>query len=411
MREHSQDTVNSMIRRTTMINLQSQAKAIQDDLVNIRRWFHENPELSFKEFKTAKRIASILQSLDIEVHENVGKTGILGILRGGKPGKVVALRGDIDALPITEMNEVVYKSKTDGLMHACGHDSHATSVLGAAMLLGSIREEIPGTVKFIFQPAEEINQGAQAMIDDGVLDNPKTDAIYGLHNSPHIQAGKVGVKEGPLMAAVDTTKIRVYGKSGHGAVPHHARDAIVAASAVVLNLQSVVSRKISAFEAAVVSIGTFNAGKANNVISESVEMTGTCRSYNQNIRKELPVLIRNIVEKTCEAYNTTGELDYEFTLPAVFNESVTTAIGKKAVEKITGDGGAVIPELTGGGEDFALFQQLIPGCFYFLGVRNDERGINNEWHAQDFDIDESALWIGAGILAQSAVDFLMESSP
>jgi amidohydrolase len=391
-----------------MLNLQVQAKSIQQQLVLIRRWFHENPELSFQEFKTAERISEILREYGIEVHEQVGKTGVLGILKGGKPGKVVALRGDIDALPIIEVNKVSYKSKNEGVMHACGHDSHATSLLGAAILLSSIKEDIPGTVKFIFEPAEEINQGAQAMIDGGVMENPKVDAIYGLHNSPNIPAGKVGVKEGPLMAAVDTTKIRIYGESGHGAVPHHAKDAIVAASALVMNLQSIVSRKISAFETAVVSIGTFNGGKANNIISEYVEMTGTCRTYNPEVRKQLPVLMKNIIEKTCEAYNTTGELDYEFTIPAVINEAKTTAIGKTAVEKIAGEGNAVIPELTGGGEDFSLYQNMVPGCFYFLGVRNEEMGIVNEWHSQDFDIDESALWIGAGVLAQSAIDFLMD---
>lgn len=392
-----------------MITFKTQAQEIQDRLVEIRRWFHENPELSFKEFKTGEKIVEILKEHGIEVVYPVGKTGVLGILKGGKPGKVVALRGDIDGLPITEINEVSYKSKTEGLMHACGHDSHATSLLGAAILLSQFKDEIPGTVKFIFEPAEEINEGAQAMIDDGVLQNPAVDAIYGLHNSPEVPAGKVGVKEGPLMAAVDTTKIRIYGVSGHGAVPHQAKDAIVAASAVVMNLQTVVARRVSAFETAVVSIGTINGGRANNVISEYVEMTGTCRSYNPEVRAQLPDLMRNIIENVCEAHETRGELDYEFTLPAVINEPVTTEIGRKAVQKIAGEDGAVIPQLTGGGEDFALYQQLVPGCFYFLGVRNEERGITSSWHAQDFDIDESALWIGAGILAQSAYDFLTQA--
>ena len=388
------------------ISFKESAQKISDDLVDIRRWFHENPELSFQEFETGKRIVEILKKHDIEVIEQVGKTGILGILKGGKEGKVVALRGDIDALPINEMNEVPYKSKKEGIMHACGHDSHMTSLLGAAMLLSQVRDEIQGTVKFIFQPAEEINQGAKAMLKDNVLKNPTVDAIYGLHNSPNIPAGSVGVKEGPLMAAVDTTKIRVYGESGHGAVPDRARDAIVAASAVVQNLQTIVARKISAFETAVISIGTIHGGKANNVISEYVEMTGTCRTYNPEVRKMLPDLMRNVIEKTCESLNTTGELDYEFTLPAVMNEATTTAIGRKAVSKIVGEEGVVMPQLTGGGEDFALYQEQIPGCFYFLGVRNESRGIVNEWHHQEFDIDESALWVGAGVLAQSAFDFL-----
>jgi amidohydrolase len=367
-----------------------------------------HPELSFEEVETGKKIAEILRNQGIEVKEQVGKTGLVGILKGGKPGKVVGLRADIDALPITEINEVSYKSTVEGKMHACGHDSHMTSLIGAAMLLSKVRDQIPGTVKFIFEPAEEINQGAKAMIADGALKHPDVDAIYGLHNSPNIDAEKVGVKESPLMAAVDTIKIKIHGESGHGAVPHKARDAIVAASAVVMNLQTIVSRKISAFETAVVSIGTFHGGKANNVISETVEMTGTCRTYNPEVRKQLPDLMRNIVEKICEAHHTTGELEYEFTLPAVMNEKKTAAIGKKAVAKIVGEEGVVMPELTGGGEDFALYQQKVPGTFYFLGVRNEEKGIVNEWHSQNFNIDERALWVGAGIYAQSAFDYLSE---
>ena len=392
------------------IDFKDEAKCISDKLIRIRRCFHENPELSFKEFETGKRIVELLKESEIEVIENIGKTGVVGILKGGKPGKVVALRADIDALPIAEMNDVEYKSKIEGVMHACGHDSHATSLLGAAMLLAKAREDLKGTVKFIFEPAEEINQGARAMIEDGVLDNAKVDAIYGLHNSPNIPAGSVGVKQGPLMAAVDTTGIRIYGESSHGAIPDRGRDAILAASAVVMNLQSIVSRKISAFQTAVISIGTINGGKANNVISEYVEMTGTCRTYDPKVREQLPRLMKNIIQKTCEAYNAVGELEYEFTLPAVINERETTAIGKKAVSKIVGDDGIVIPELTGGGEDFALYQEQVPGCFYFLGVRNEERGIVHEWHSQEFDIDESALCIGAGILAQSAFDFLEKES-
>jgi amidohydrolase len=390
------------------INFKEHAQEIHDELIEIRRWFHMHPELSFEEVETGKKIAEILRNQGIEVKEQVGKTGLVGILKGGKPGKVVGLRADIDALPITEINEVSYKSTVEGKMHACGHDSHMTSLIGAAMLLSKVRDQIPGTVKFIFEPAEEINQGAKAMIADGALKHPDVDAIYGLHNSPNIDAEKVGVKEGPLMAAVDTIKIKIHGESGHGAVPHKARDAIVAASSVVMNLQTIVSRKISAFETAVVSIGTFHGGKANNVISESVEMTGTCRTYNPEVRKQLPDLMRNIVEKICEAHHTTGDLEYEFTLPAVMNEEKTASIGKKAVAKIVGEEGVVMPELTGGGEDFALYQEKVPGTFYFLGVRNEEEGIVNEWHSQNFNIDERALWVGAGIYAQSAFDFLNE---
>lgn len=378
---------------------------IENKLIEIRRHLHMNPELSFKEHETGKFISKILTELGIETIEKVGKTGIVGILKGSKEGKVVALRADIDGLPIIEKNEVPYKSKNEN-MHACGHDVHTTCVLGAAIILSSIKESLPGTVKFIFEPAEEINKGALAMIKDGALENPNVDAIYGLHNSPNIPVGYVGVKHGPLMAAVDTIKIKIYGESGHGAVPDKARDAIVAASAVVQNLQTIVSRKISAFETVVVSIGTIHGGKANNVISDYVEMTGTVRTYNPIVRKRIPKLMKQIIEDICLALDTEGKLDYEFTLPAVINDENITEIGRTAVEKVFGKKSIVIPQLSGGGEDFALYQQKVPGCFYFLGVRNEAKGIVHEWHHPQFNIDEKALQIGAGVLAQSALEFL-----
>lgn len=393
--------------REIMISLKENAYKIEGKLVEIRRHLHMNPELSFKEFKTGKYVSKYLNELGITVVKDIGKTGVLGILEGAKEGKVVALRGDMDGLPIIEKNEVPYKSKNEN-MHACGHDVHTTCLLGAAILLSSIKDSLPGTVKFIFQPAEEINEGALAMIEDGVLENPKVDAIYGLHNSPNISVGNVGVKCGPLMSAVDTIKIKIYGESGHGAVPHKARDAIVAASAVVQSLQTIVSRKISAFETAVVSIGTIHGGQANNVISDYVEMTGTVRTYNAEVRKSIPKIMGGIIKDICSALDTEGKLEYEFTLPAVINDEYITGIGKKAVAKISGKESIVIPNLSGGGEDFALYQEKVPGCFYFLGVRNESKGIVNEWHHPKFDIDEKALPIGAGILAQSALEFLTD---
>lgn len=391
------------------ISLRDKAYEIYDELVAFRRDLHMYPELSFKEYETGKKIANKLRELGIKVIEGVGKTGIVGILEGSRKGKVVAIRGDMDALPIREQNEVSYKSKNEGIMHGCGHDVHTTSVLGAAILLSSIREKLPGTVKFIFQPAEEINAGARAMLEDGVLENPGVDCIFGLHTWPNLPAGTVGVKEGPLMAAVDTIKIRVKGESGHGAVPDKARDAIVASAALILNLQTIVSRKVSPFEPVVVSIGTIEGGRANNVISDLVEMTGTVRTFRPEIRKRMPSIMENIIEETCRALDTEGELEYIFDLPAVINDKEITAIGKKAVEEIVGKEGVKTPDLTGGGEDFAIFQQKVPGCFYFLGVRNEDRGIIHQWHHPEFDVDESSLPVGAGILAQSALNFLLNN--
>jgi amidohydrolase len=395
-------------------SLREDAYRLEERLIELRRDLHMNPELSFQEFKTGDKIESILKECGIAVTREVGKTGIVGILegRGAAAGsndgskKVVALRADMDALPIEEQNSHEYVSRTKGIMHACGHDVHTTSLLGAALILSRYKNELPGIVKFIFQAAEEKNAGAKAMMKDRVLKNPEVDAIFGLHTSPNIEAGKVGVKEGPLMAAVDTIGITIRGEGGHGAVPEKARDAIVAAATVVQSLQTVVSRKISPFDSAVVSIGTIEGGRANNVIADFVKMTGTCRSFNPKVRERLPKLLERIIWDTCSALDTEGELDYLFDLPAVINDPYCTQIGRTAVETIGGEGAAVTPAISGGGEDFAIFMEKVPGCFFHLGVRNEERGIVYEWHHPRFDADERALPVGAGILAQSAWDYL-----
>ena len=392
------------------MNLREESQALKEKLVKIRRKIHRNPELSFEEHETGDLIEEILQEHDIDVTREVGKTGVVGILNKGKPGPVVALRGDIDALPIEEQNDVPFKSENPGKMHACGHDVHTTSLLGAAMLLSEKRDEIPGQVKFIFQPAEEINKGAKAMIEDGVLSNPDVDAIFGLHTKPDIPAGQVGVKYGPLMAAVDTIKITIKGEGGHGAIPHHTRDSIVAASSIIQNLQTIVSRRISPFETAVISFGTINGGTANNVISEEVKLTGTGRSFKPEVREQLPELLKNIVNNTCAAHDTEAEIEYINDLPAVINDNEMAGHAAKAVQKIAGEDGLIEPEPTGGGEDFAMYMQEVPGCFMFLGVRNEEEGIVHQWHHPKYNVDETAIPIGAGSLALAAIEYFSKNS-
>ncbi len=391
------------------INLQKRAFELKDELVEIRRDLHRHPELSFEETRTGDKIEEYLQELGIEVERGVGKTGLVGYLSGAEEGPTAALRGDIDALPIEEKNEVEYKSQNEGVMHACGHDVHTTSLLGAAKLLSEVRGELQGDVKFIFQPAEEINSGARAMMDDGVLKDPDVDCIFGLHTKPDIEAGKVGVKAGPMMAAVDVLEITVEGEGGHGAIPHETRDAIVAGSALVQNLQTVVSRRVSPFENVVVSIGKFNGGEAWNVIADRVEMKGTVRTFNPEVQKKLPDILTRIIENICDAHDTSGDLDYKFDLPALINDEKMSHCGKIAARKIVGEEKVISPEPTGGGEDFACFMQEVPGCFFFLGVRNEEEGIVHQWHHPEFDVDESSLPVGSGILAQSAVEALQES--
>lgn len=380
------------------------AQRFSTRMIGLRHEFHQYPEVSFAEHRTGQRIAEVLESLGITVQKGVGKTGVVGILKGAKDGPTIALRGDIDALPIQEMNEIPYRSKVPGVMHACGHDVHITSVLGAAMILTELRNEIKGSVKFIFQPAEEKNAGAKMMLEDGVLENPRVDAIFGLHNHPALKVGTIGVKEGPLMAAVDTIFIDVFGDGGHGAIPHRTIDPIVAGSAIVMGLQTAVSRNTDPLEPAVVSIGTFQAGTANNIIPDKVEMSGTVRTFNPALREAMPETLERIVEGIAAGYKARAELRYRPDLPPVLNDPVLTSLGRATVEKILGPGGAVFPTPSMGGEDFAIFQERVPGCFFWLGVGNPDKGITHQWHNPRYDADDDSLSIGAAILAQSALD-------
>ncbi|MFZ5435313.1 MAG: M20 metallopeptidase family protein [Bacillota bacterium] len=380
------------------------ADSLAGRLSGIRRDFHMHPELSFKEFETSRKIAEILSEAGIEIVNHGLSTGVVGLLRTGKPGPTIALRGDIDALPVEEQNDVEYRSRVPGVMHACGHDIHITAVLGAALILSRMKDQLTGNVKFLFQPAEEINAGARTMLEAGVMENPHVEAIFGVHNQPDIPAGMVGVKAGALMAAVDTIGISVSGVGGHGALPHRTVDPIVAGAAIVLNLQTAVSRNTSPLEPAVVSIGTFQAGTANNVIPDRVQMTGTVRTFNPELRKAMPSTLSRIVESTAQALGATAQLSYRRDLPAVINSKEYAEIATGAVLAVCGEGKVVDPVPSMGGEDFALFLEKAPGCFLWLGVGNRERGIVNQWHHPRFDADESSLPVGAAVLAQCVID-------
>lgn len=384
-----------------MPKIGEKAKVISGTLSMIRRDIHKHPELSFQEHRTAGIVADILENAGIEVQRGVAGTGVVGILRGSSPGRSVALRADMDALPIEEKTNAEYASVHKGVMHACGHDVHTACLLGAALILSDIRNSLPGTIKFIFQPAEEINDGAKKMIEAGVLADPEFDTIFGLHTAPSIPAGKVGIKAGPLMAAVDTIRISVLGEGGHGAIPDRARDAIVAAAAVIQNLQTIVSRRISPFDQAVVSIGTLHGGEANNIIPDKVEMTGTVRTYSSETRSKMPGLLKNIITRTCSALETEGELEYLFNLPPLVNDTECAMIGKEAAITVFGPENVVEPASSTGGEDFAVFLEHVPGAFFFLGV-----GGKHEWHHPEFDVDEKCLPAGTAVLAQTAWDFL-----
>ncbi|MEN2995716.1 MAG: M20 family metallopeptidase [Acetomicrobium sp.] len=384
------------------------SKSMSEELRALRREFHQFPELSFKEFETARKIAIYMKELGYEVKENVGKTGVVALLKGAKENPTVALRADMDALPVKEMTGLSYASKNDGVMHACGHDIHVTCALGAAKILASLKDELQGSVKFIFQPAEEINAGAKAMIDDGVLEDPPVSFIFGLHNNPEIPVGKVGLKEGPLMAAVDSTFINVRGQGGHAAYPHRVIDPIVCASSIVMNLQTIVSRNVDPQKAAVISFGSINGGIANNVIPDEVKLTGTVRTFDEGLRDSIEGWMKRTVENTASSLGCKVEFNYRRDLPPVVNHPEATKIALWAAQKVFGEDGIILPTPSMGGEDFALYQKKVPGCYFWLGVGNPDIDAIHPWHSPHFKADEDALWRGAALFSVSAIIALEE---
>jgi len=383
---------------------------LQEELQNLYHFFHLNPETGFEEINTGKKISEYLKDLGFYVTEGVGKTGLVAILKGKKDSPAIAIRADMDALPITEMTDLPFKSKTEGLMHACGHDVHITCALGAAKILSTLKNSLEGSVVMVFQPAEELNQGAKEMVKDGLFERFPTDMIFGLHNHPEIPCGKVAIKEGPLMAAVDRIEISIKGKGGHGGLPHRDIDPIVATASAIMNLQTIVSRNIDPLGSAVVSLGTINGGTANNVIPDSIELTGTVRTFDPEIRNSMETRIRQIVENTATALGCTGKLNYIYQLPPVINPERPTEILRNSVEEVLSEDNIVDPVPSTGGEDFSIFQEKVPGCFFWLGSGNPEKGAVHPWHSPLFRIDEDCLVIGAATLAQTVINAIKELS-
>lgn len=377
----------------------------EDQIITWRREFHENPELSGEEIRTSERVCEELKKVNIEV-KRIGKTGVLGILEGNKPGKTVALRADMDALPVQEANNIPYKSKSKGIMHACGHDGHTAMLLGAAKLLSQMRDKIKGRVKFIFQPAEESSQGASMMIKGGAIEG--VDAILGIHLWADLAVGKVSVDPGPRMASTDMFKITIKGKGGHGSMPHQGVDAILAGSAVVIDLQSIVSREINSLDPAVLSIGKFCGGERWNILCDKVLMEGTARCFNNQVRDNFPVMIERVTKKTAEAYRAEGELEYILLTPPLINSLEMSKIALESLIKNFGKESVVELEKVMGGEDFAFFAQEVPSVFAFVGARNEKKGANHPHHHRKFNIDEDALVIGTSLYSQFALDFLGE---
>jgi amidohydrolase len=380
------------------------------ELSRIRRHFHENPELGFEEVQTSAHIADLMEGLGLEVRRSVAKTGVVALLRGGKPGKTVAIRADIDALPIQELNDVPYKSKTPGKMHACGHDVHITAAIGAAMLLAQHRENLAGNVKFIFQPAEEGPGGAEPMIAAGALENPKVDAIIGGHVWGSLDSGVVEVLPGPIMASADIIRLTIHGKGGHAAQPHTTIDPIVIGSEIVGALQKIVSRQTDPTEAAVISICLFRAGDTFNVIPNSAYLEGTVRTLNNTLRQEISQKIESVIRGITEPYGATYELDYTFGYPVTVNDPGITETVRQSAAKILGaENVRTAARASMGAEDFAYFLLAVPGTYIRVGIRNTAKGITHEMHHPQFDVDEDVLSSLPVIYAQAALDLLNAS--
>ena len=373
-----------------------------------RRYFHKHPELSNEEFETTKTLAKELESMGVEVHVDTERgIGLIGIIRGGKPGKAIALRADIDALPVHEHNTVDYKSETEGKMHACGHDGHMAILLGAAKMLMSMKDRIEGDVYLVFQPAEETGAGAPDFIKFGDWYD-KIDAIFGGHVWIDLPAGLISVEEGPRMAASSQITINVKGKQGHGAQPHQAIDAIVVASAIVMNLQTVVSRNVSALDSLVLTIGNIHSGSEWNVIPGEAKMGGTIRFFDPDQEEYYVESIRRVVEHTAEAYGATATLEYVKKVPPTINDPEASKLAERVVIDTLGKDKLSKMRKVMPGEDFAWYLQDKPGCFAFIGIQNPEIEATYDHHNNRFNMDDTVLSAASAVYAEYAIQWLQE---
>ncbi len=380
------------------------AKSIHQTVTNNRRHLHAHPELSFQEYNTSAFVKSLLDEMNIPWNAIAG-TGVVAILKGALPSdKVIALRADMDALPITETNNTAYASKYKGIMHACGHDAHTASLLGTARILQSIKSKFGGTVKLIFQPAEEkLPGGARLMIEEGVLDNPRPQCVIGQHVVPSIDCGKIGIRKGKLMASMDELLVTVKGKGGHGAQPQQNIDPVLIASHIVIALQQIVSRMANPTNPTVLSFGKFIADGAVNVIPDTVYMEGTFRTLNENWRNEAHAQMKKMAEGIAESMGGSCDFIINRGYPFLINEEKLTGQVGIFAEEYMGKENIVDPDIWMASEDFAYYSQVKDSCFYFLGVGNAQKQIHSALHTSTFDIDENALELSTGLMAYIAV--------
>ncbi len=383
------------------------AENIQGDLVEFRRDFHMFPEPGLEEFRTAGIVAKELKKLGLEVQTGIAVTGVVGLLKGHKPGKTVLLRADMDCLKMDELNDVPYKSQNPGLMHACGHDAHTAWLLGTARILSQMTDKFSGNIKFVFQPAEEGPGGAERMIAEGVMENPHVDVAFGAHISSQVKEGYVNIKDGPMTAAPDFFDLTIQGKGGHSSRPEECIDPLSIGHQVYSNLMTIMNRKISAFDNLVISITKFQAGSANNVIPDSASLGGSIRSVNPELRAQLPEMFEKLIKGVVESHGASYTFEYNHLYPATINDKASTDLVREAVTELYGED--KINEMTQssmGGEDFSYFLEKVPGSFISIGAKKEDLGFDVPHHHPKFDIDETVLSKGSAILAETALLYL-----
>ncbi len=389
-----------------MINFLSEAENLFVYTRDLRRDFHRHPELGFQEVRTAGVVARELTDLGLEVTTGVGKTGVVATLEGGRQESVVLVRFDMDALPIQEETGAEYASQTPGVMHACGHDGHTAIGLAVARMLESHKDELGGTIKFVFQPAEEGLGGAEAMVADGVLDNPRPDLCLSLHLWNDKPLGWIGVTPGPVMSASDRFAVKIIGRGGHGAAPYLAKDPILAGAQVISALQSIVARNVKPLESAVVTVSSMSGGEAFNVIPEEVELKGTIRTYNPEIRKLVLERFEEITTGVAGGLGCQTKVEFKRITPAVANDPEMAKRIQEVAERVFPDSIIDDQERTMGSEDMAYMMEDIPGCYFFVGSANPEKGLDAAHHHPKFDFDERALPRAAALMASAVVEFL-----
>ncbi|MEM6842106.1 MAG: M20 family metallopeptidase [Bacteroidota bacterium] len=391
--------------KSLLSNIKSQARELTEEAVSYRRHLHQHPELSFQEHQTARFVAEALTSLGLSPQTGVADTGVTALIEGKNPSsRVVALRADIDALPIQEANDVPYKSRNEGVMHACGHDVHTASLLGAAGILRQLRDEFEGTVKLIFQPGEErFPGGASLMIKEGVLQNPTPQAMLGQHVLPHLPAGKVGFREGMYMASADEIYLTVRGKGGHAAMPDSNIDPVMITAQLLVTLQQVVSRTADPKIPSVLSFGKVIAPGATNVIPNEVQIEGTFRTLNEEWRYKAHQKIKDIAHNVCNGLGGSCDVDIKVGYPFLHNNPELTRRAKRLATDYLGEENVVDLDLWMAAEDFAYYTHYVDACFYRLGTGNEARGITSSVHTPTFDIDEHALEVGPGLMAWLAI--------